>query len=63
MTMQGGRKWPTLEGTVGFQYDIDSPPLKRGVNEVEIRMVTPTTDVGNKPVLTNVEITVTYRET
>ena len=36
-TAAGGRKWPTLEGTVGLQYDIGSPPLRRGINEVEIR--------------------------
>ena len=44
----GGRKWPTLEGTVGLQYDIGSPPLRLGVNEVEIRRSTPSNDVGNQ---------------
>ena len=56
----GGRKWPTLEGTVSIQYDIDSPPLKQGVNEIEIRRKPPASDVGNQPVVTNVEITITY---
>ena len=59
----GGRKWPTLEGTVGLQYDIGSPPLRKGVNEVEIRRSTPSNDVGNQPVVTNVEITITYQGT
>ena len=59
----GGRKWPTLEGTVGLQYDIGSPPLRLGVNEVEIRRSTPSKDVGNQPVVTNVEITITYQGT
>ena len=60
--MPGGRKWPTLEGEVGLQYDIDSPPLRKGVNKVEIRRKPPATDVGNQPVVTNVEITITYQE-
>ena len=60
--MPGGRKWPTLEGSVGLQYDIDSPPLRKGVNLVEIRRKPPASDVGNRPVITNVEITITYQD-
>ena len=59
----GGRKWPTLEGTVGIQFDIGSPSLRKGGNEVEIRLKTPANDVGNQPVVTNVEITITYKGT
>ena len=62
ITVSGGNAWPTLESEMGIQYDIDSPPLRKGVNEVEVRRKPPIVDVGNLPVLTNVEITVTYQD-
>ena len=61
--MPGGREWPTLEGEVGLHYDIDSPPLRKGVNKVEIRLRPAADDVGNQPVVTNVEVTITYQDT
>ena len=62
VTVSGRSEWPTLEGEMGLQYDIDSPPLRKGINEIEVRRKPPVVDVGNQPVLTNVEITVTYRD-
>lgn len=56
-----GLVWPSLTGTVGFQYDIDSPPLRKGINEVEVRRKPTSTDGRGVPALTNAEITVTYQ--
>ena len=63
VSTETGPTWPTFARTVGLQYDVGSPPLRQGVNEVEIRRKTDSTNGQEPPMLTNVEITITYRET
>lgn len=35
-TIANGAKWPLMTSTVGLQYDLESPPLRSGVNKLEI---------------------------
>ena len=60
VSTETGPTWPTFARTVGLQYDVGSPPLRQGVNEVEIRRKTDAASGQEPPMLTNVEITITY---
>ena len=57
----GGAKWPLMIAKVSFQYDVGSPPLKNGVNELFVRLRPAEANGRKAPVLTGVEVTVTYR--
>lgn len=63
VSTETGPTWPTFARTIGLQYDIESPPLRQGLNEVEIRRTTTAPNPQEPPTLTNVEITITYRNT
>ena len=57
-----GAEWPSMIAKVGFQFDVSSPPLKKGVNELEVRLRLAEANGRKAPVLTGVEVTVTYRK-
>ena len=55
-----GVAWPLLEGRRSIQFDLDCPPLRQGINEVEVRLESYGPRPSEPAVLTGLEVTVTY---
>ena len=56
-----GTSWPALAGKRAVEYDIGAPPLRQGVNEVDVQLVSNGNRQTDAPVVTGVEITITYK--
>ena len=55
-----GNNWPNLDTTASVQFDLDSPPLKQGVNELDVQLISLPPRDADPAVLTGVDVTITY---
>ena len=58
----GMLRFPALEGRRNIHYDLDSPPLKQGQNQLEIGLVSQGPRQTDAAVLVGVEVTIAYEK-
>ena len=57
-----GNGWPYLEQTCSIQFDLDAPALRQGINDLEISLRSLAPRGAAAPILTGVDITLTYHQ-
>ena len=57
-----GNAWPHLEQTCSIQFDLEVPPLRQGINRLEISHRSLAPRRAAPPILTGADITLTYNQ-